>query len=226
MLTSIEKVMGSFDARCIAADLLPPHADDQKFAEKIMIGDWMPGPGTVDTSQPEGWSWQRGIVIWAPLDRPGTWFAGHHQNVEPWYARTRHIVRQARFCVTVDAVLAIRFATDERRVTVWAGADGRVIDAAIDLFAGRVRLAQQSARNEVSRLSRLGIAAGFVDRPPRTPLGERLDALAAALAGTPDAEDASRIADEWDGVSKPEGRMKKLKRMAQKHGVWRAELGL
>lgn len=69
-------------------------------------------------------------------------------------------------------------------------------------------------------LARLALAADPAGVARRKALAAydaraRLAELAAALAGTPHAEEGARIASEWDGVAPPEGRIKKLKRLAR-----------
>lgn len=58
------------------------------------------------------------------------------------------------------------------------------------------------------------------------PQAARLARIADALADTPDAAEARRIADEYDPAERAEGRLKKLKRLAIANGVWREGLGL
>lgn len=214
----IENVMAAFDARRIGADMPEPvGGHDERNVEYISVGDWLPGPDERPI-QPDVWSWQRQVTFWTPLDKAARWYVNRHT---PHHSYQRKVGRYQLFCVATDAGLAQRHATDDHRVTVWAGDDGRVIDGALDLLASRIGQIQYEAREVANRLSRQGVAAGFTDRPERTPLADRLAGIADALAGTDDAAEARRIVAEWDGTTRPEGRFKKLKRLARKHGVWR-----
>ncbi|MBB3608690.1 hypothetical protein [Rhizobium sp. BK602] len=62
--------------------------------------------------------------------------------------------------------------------------------------------------------------------PERKKSKKRLVSIASALSGTPDAKEALRIANEYDGSSPPDGRLKKLKKLAVANGVWEEGLGL
>lgn len=62
--------------------------------------------------------------------------------------------------------------------------------------------------------------------PEREKSKKRLLSIASALSGTPDAKEAYRIANEYDGSSPPQGRLKKLKKLAVANGIWKEELGL
>ena len=223
MLTPMEKARAAFQARAINADMLPPMpgGEMQDSVEYIFVHDWMPGPG--DDGRGE-FSISRQVVVWAPLDRAARWYI--RKQPTQYDQSARYIGRYRQFVIFRDYAPQAQWTHSAPIRTVWAGNDARVIDQEIDAFALDVADAQSEAREAAARLSELGMAAGYADQPCQTPRSIRLSAIADALACTPDAAEARRIADEWDGTSKPEGRLKKLKRMAQKHGVWAEGLGL